>query len=163
MRTKLDTQENQQRSTKTLMGHRKLALIQNCILTYVFFFAQKLRAPVKSHMCNFFWTEHMFKASSSRYSFSSALECTFSNFSIELFETAKFSGRIAPISCQGQLTKCHLNKCKPIKIMLFLFVGIVISESIQDEDNPQSSGALRANSFLHYTSLPARYFLNGQN
>ena len=92
--------------------------------------------------------KHMLKNLKFTVLFSSALACTLSIFSIELFETARFTGRIATISCQGQPTKCHLNKCKPMKIMwlLFVFVGIVISKSISNEDNPQNSGALRAKS-----------------
>ena len=61
MRTKLDTQENQQRSTKNLVNHRKLALIQNCILTC--FFCLETQGPSQIAHVYFFWTEHMFKAS----------------------------------------------------------------------------------------------------
>ena len=106
----------------------------------------------------------MFKASSSRCSFSSALECTFSNFSIELFETAKFTGRIAPISCQGQLTKCHLNKCKPIKIMLFSFLlALWFQNLFRMKTTHRTPVHCGPNLVLHYTFLPSRYFSNGWN
>ena len=51
-------------------------------------------------------------------------------FSIGLFETAQFTGRIAPNSCQGQPTKCHLNKCKVLKwCCLFVCRWLLIDPS----------------------------------
>ena len=48
-------------------------------------------------------------------------------FSIDLFETAQFIGRIAPNSCQGQPTKCHLNKCKVLNVVWCLFVCLSVA------------------------------------
>ena len=51
-------------------------------------------------------------------------------FSIDLFETTQFTERIAPNSCQGQPTKCHLNKCKVLKLCcLFVCRWLLINPS----------------------------------
>ena len=44
-------------------------------------------------------------------------------FRSTFFETARFTGRIAPNSCQGQPTKFHLNKCKVVKLCCLFVSG----------------------------------------
>ena len=130
MRTKLDTQENQQRSTKNLVNHRKLALIQNCILTYMFFFLRNSGSQ-SNRTCVFFLDGTHVQS----LKFTILIFYCPRMYVFEFFDRAFRNCQIHWTYCPYQLPRtAHKMASQQMQAyknyVVFNFVGIVISESI---------------------------------